>query len=393
MLRHAWHSFVCALACTVLLSTATSAQTLISSGLTDEQKQLLVDLHNNHRRQLAQGMVVDDGTNGTYPTASNMSAVVWDDALAAVAQGHAAQCLWGHNSDRNTQIYTFSDLFNDEVYGQPLPQSGFYMGENVAGAWSSQTPNIESVLTNQVNGWWSEQDLWHFQTYNPSTINGAGHFTQVGWADTRQIGCGFAVCDDGMFAGLNLHFLVCDYYTGGNYLGQYPYETGTCSAATCGADQTCIDDLCVWNGVPDTDAGVPDAGVPDAGMAMDSGVSIDAGQTPDDDAGQTPDDDAGQTPDDDAGQTPDDDAGQTPDDDAGQAPDDDAGQTPDDDAGQNNDDDAGPSEPDPSPEDDVEANCSCDASDRQAAPAAGWALVVLLGAALRRRRQTRSERS
>ncbi len=44
-----------------------------------------------------------------------------------------------------------------------------------------------------------------------------GHYTQVVWRETREVGCGKAVCDDGS------QVWVCHYRPAGNIVGRRPY--------------------------------------------------------------------------------------------------------------------------------------------------------------------------
>jgi hypothetical protein len=50
-----------------------------------------------------------------------------------------------------------------------------------------------------------------------------------------MVGCGQAWCPNGYpgNSSLNMIFTVCNYYTAGNYRGQYPYDDG---AAVCTED-------------------------------------------------------------------------------------------------------------------------------------------------------------
>lgn len=65
---------------------------------------------------------------------------------------------------------------------------------------------LESVL-----GWAAEAPLYD---YSGNFIHAAGHFTQLIWAGSSQVGCGFQVCPSGNFA-------VCYYNAPGNVIGQF----------------------------------------------------------------------------------------------------------------------------------------------------------------------------
>jgi hypothetical protein len=50
--------------------------------------------------------------------------------------------------------------------------------------------------------------------------NGCGHYTQVVWEETEQVGCGYASCENGNSI---FEVIVCNYDPPGNYIGQTPY--------------------------------------------------------------------------------------------------------------------------------------------------------------------------
>ena len=147
---------------------------LTSDGWETSDKQKVLDLHNDYRSNVASGNEADDGTDGTYPTASNMNQLFWDDALASVAQTYSDTCVWGHNGNRNTEFYDYADEARFDY-----PSSNIYLGENIAAFYTTSSTIQDYYLTNRVGAWWNETTLWHYQTYASGTINGAGHFTQV----------------------------------------------------------------------------------------------------------------------------------------------------------------------------------------------------------------------
>lgn len=117
--------------------------------------------------------------------------LVWSSQMAALAQDWANQ-----NQTRNN------------CWGADHRRGSGY-GENLAMA---QPP--ESA-TNAIRGWASEAKDYTYE--NNSCAGGCGHYTQIVWRDTREVGCGFAACEDG--SGL----WVCNYNPAGNVGGERPY--------------------------------------------------------------------------------------------------------------------------------------------------------------------------
>ena len=48
-----------------------------------------------------------------------------------------------------------------------------------------------------------------------------GHFTQIVWKDTTQVGCATVSCSDLKNVGGAAPYTVCNYGTPGNYAGAY----------------------------------------------------------------------------------------------------------------------------------------------------------------------------
>lgn len=111
------------------------------------------------------------------------------------------------------------------------------------------TMHTALVVQNAFRGWMNEKNDWNFVTGSCNAGAVCGHWTQVVWAKTRLIGCGYAACPDHEYT----HHVYCDYYPPGNYLEAAPFIAG--SACTKCYEQTfwsatnpgykCVDDLCV----------------------------------------------------------------------------------------------------------------------------------------------------
>lgn len=81
-------------------------------------------------------------------------------------------------------------------------------GENIA----SSEPFVGGALT--TLDWYSEIEFYNYT--NPDTFDDAGHFTQLVWKNSKEIGIGIAVSKlDGDT------YIVANYYPPGNYPGKY----------------------------------------------------------------------------------------------------------------------------------------------------------------------------
>ncbi|KAE8745993.1 hypothetical protein FOCC_FOCC007251 [Frankliniella occidentalis] len=181
-----------------------------SAALTSTDKAAVLKAHNELRNKVALGKE----TRGTkrQPAAANMRKMVWDNELATIAQRWANQCNFAHDSCRNTL---------DKEYS----------GQNIFWEASSATlaaPNWAKA----VQDWYDEVDDrdGSLNTVNFRSTSGAvtGHYTQVAWAKTYKVGCGYAdysTVQSGR--NWNARIVVCNYKPGGNFIGQTMYEAGT----------------------------------------------------------------------------------------------------------------------------------------------------------------------
>lgn len=67
-----------------------------------------------------------------------------------------------------------------------------------------------------VNGWAAEAKDFDYAANRCKEDRMCGHYTQLVWRDTRQVGCAVA-------RGGNREVWVCEYSPKGNYIGMRPY--------------------------------------------------------------------------------------------------------------------------------------------------------------------------
>jgi pathogenesis-related protein 1 len=124
--------------------------------------------------------------------------LTWSNELAAKAQAWANEV-----AKKNTG--TNWNLFHSQTPG---------LGENIAGGFTTGDSPAKRVLLG-----WGEEEKVNFNTNTRKCIPGTtcGHYTQVVWRNTTQVGCGIAINPNGKY------ILVCNYNPPGNYNNQPAY--------------------------------------------------------------------------------------------------------------------------------------------------------------------------
>jgi pathogenesis-related protein 1 len=96
-------------------------------------------------------------------------------------------------------------------------------GENLYWAsairWSDGRREVQKVTPQAVvDGWASERADYNYAANRCKPGKVCGHYTQVVWKSTREVGCGHAVCTDSKD-----QIWVCQYAPPGNVIGDKPY--------------------------------------------------------------------------------------------------------------------------------------------------------------------------
>jgi len=152
---------------------------------------------------------------------SDMQLMTWNESLAGAARVLVEGCKFEH---------AFPPLPGTKLttYGQNLFMVGG-TGINVAGA---------------IQAWYNEKKDHDYDTLSCAAGKACGHYTQVVWSSSNQVGCHYHYCKKKKPLIWNAVVFACDYIPPGNYRGARPFQKGrACSACANGAGW-CKDKLC-----------------------------------------------------------------------------------------------------------------------------------------------------
>ncbi|XP_076759286.1 venom allergen 5-like [Xylocopa sonorina] len=181
-------------------SPAAACGTVLSTGFTNAEKNEIVRIHNSLRGYVAAGKETR-GNPGPQPRAYNMKTMVWDDALANVAQRWANQCHFGHDSCRN--------------------DARFYVGQNAA--LTGTTGTVKTSPADIAQMWYDEVSKMNKNQVQKFVFSeNVGHYTQLVWANSDRLGCGKIVYKPNNWT---YYYVVCNYGPGGNIIGEPIYMT------------------------------------------------------------------------------------------------------------------------------------------------------------------------
>lgn len=113
----------------------------------------------------------------------------------------------------STQLETYAQDWADQMGAEGcsnIRHSGGSYGENLA--WGSALTDPNEV----VDLWMSEESCFSYGSFPDCCSCTCGHYTQVLWRNTTEVGCGYVDCG-------STHLWVCSYNPPGNYLGQMPF--------------------------------------------------------------------------------------------------------------------------------------------------------------------------
>nr|XP_004649501.2 cysteine-rich secretory protein 2-like [Jaculus jaculus] len=162
----------------------------------------IVNKHNELRRAVS-------------PSASNMLRMEWNADAANNAQKWANKCTLEHSNSEDRKTST-------------------KCGENL---FMSSDPTSWSIA---IQHWYDEREYFNYGVGPKDPNSAVGHYTQLVWYSSYQVGCGVAFCPNQE----NLkYFYVCQYCPAGNNVlkKSTPYRQGAPCADCAG---NCDKGLC-----------------------------------------------------------------------------------------------------------------------------------------------------
>ncbi|KAI1279327.1 CAP domain-containing protein [Xylaria sp. FL0933] len=129
-------------------------------------------------------------STNVYRANYNASALLWNDTLASFANDYLSSSAVGTDCK--------------------FAHSGGPYGENLALGFANATAAVEA--------WGDEGRKYHYGK-QAGFSEATGHFTQLVWKNTSDVGCGRRLCGgDGEGKGW---YLVCEYWPRGNVIGAF----------------------------------------------------------------------------------------------------------------------------------------------------------------------------
>jgi uncharacterized protein YkwD len=134
---------------------------------------------------------------------------------------HHAPAL-SQSASLNTTAQAYADqILSTGVFIHSSEEQRNGAGENLYYTYSQFPLDPETVAAKAVAAWYEE--VTDYDYGNPGFSVDTGHFSQVVWKGTTDLGCGVAQ-GPRMLAGrpATINYVVCHYGPAGNVYGQYP---------------------------------------------------------------------------------------------------------------------------------------------------------------------------
>ena len=131
--------------------------------------------------------------------------------------------VWSSKLEKQALLYAKILARKDEK--KRMKHSETNDGENMTYSYSAEiinkvtTPTFSKTpLADASLGWYEEISDYRYSKVKKRRVGPPiGHYTQMVWKDTRQVGMAYAISKKGSV------YVVARYYPAGNFVGEYPY--------------------------------------------------------------------------------------------------------------------------------------------------------------------------
>jgi pathogenesis-related protein 1 len=174
-------SFLCLLLLISHYSWSQSASEFTGSIIKPTDAQKFLDHHNKVR------------------AAVKVDKLTWSPRLAKYAQQWAQHLAEGKRCKM--------------IHSDCIDEYGNIFGENLF--WGSDASAFNSLDASK--SWYEEKLNYSYELLGDSRQKDVGHYTQMIWRNTREVGVGIGYCKSGGI------IIVASYFPAGNHDGEYPY--------------------------------------------------------------------------------------------------------------------------------------------------------------------------
>ena len=139
-----------------------------------------------------------------------LSPLTWSNSLAQYAQQWVSHLAETQNCEMIHRP-NYSDGPFQQIHGENL----FWASAVELATGRSQQQQFTPRQV--VKAWADEEEFYNYQTNQCQAGQDCGHYTQMVWRESQQVGCAIAVCAD------KSQVWACNYHPRGNYIGERPY--------------------------------------------------------------------------------------------------------------------------------------------------------------------------
>jgi len=133
-----------------------------------------------------------------------LSPLKWSNDLAKISQKWANKL----GSGNSCKMY-------HQTGNLPFGENLFISSPTI---WSDGRREVGAVsIKKVVNSWASEKKWYNLEKNSCQSGQQCGHYTQLVWKGTKEVGCSLKVCND------KSQVWVCNYFPAGNIIGARPY--------------------------------------------------------------------------------------------------------------------------------------------------------------------------